>query len=224
MNLKRILKKYGRLYSDILGIKLRSRKPSELFKWFIASILLGARISETLAIRTYRQFKSDGLLSFEKMSKATWDDIVASLDAGGYVRYDFSTASNLQAIVKLLKEKYHGKLDHLHKVSLETGIRTQEPETLDSLLQDFPGVGPVTANIFLRDLRGIWPKADPPLGHLAKKAAKDLGIKDAKKFWKENKVRGYSFANFETALMRIGRESRRKKCSATKLLQREKLY
>ena len=43
-------------------------------------------------------------------------------------------------------------------------------------------------------------------------AAKQLKIKDAKEFWKKNRVRGYDFANFETALVRLGREARRKKC------------
>lgn len=211
MNIKRLLERYGQKYSDILGIRVASGNEKELFKWLIASLLLGKRISETLAIRTYMQFKSEDLLSFSKMRKLSWDDLVKVLDDGGYVRYDFSTASTLQAILKMLAEKYNGKLNTIHETA-------KNPRDLEARLQEFKGIGPVTANIFLREMRGTWRKADPPLGHLARKAAKELRIKNPKAFWKKNKVRGYDFANFDTALMRLGREARRKKCSVKELL------
>ncbi len=211
MNLKKILQKYGKKYSDILGIKLGTKKEGDIFKWFIASIFLGARINETLALRTYKQFEAEGLLSFQSMKKCTWEELVEVLDAGGYVRYDFSTASNLLAITKLLEKKYNGKLGNLH-------AKAESPAELEARVQEFRGVGPVTTNIFLRELRGVWKKAEPPLGHLAKKAAKELGIKEPVSFWKKNKVRGYDFVNFETALMRLGREARRKKCSVKNLI------
>jgi len=41
-------------YSEELGINLKSRKSEKIFKWFLASILYGARISETIAKNTYR--------------------------------------------------------------------------------------------------------------------------------------------------------------------------
>ncbi len=37
------------------------------------------------------------------------------------------------------------------------------------------GIGDTTVGIFLRELRGIWPKADPPLSPLALAGAKALG-------------------------------------------------
>ena len=216
-DLPKILILYGKTYSSLLGIRLSGKRESEIFKWFIASVLLGARINETLAVRTYRQLGSDGLLSFNKMSEAGWDGLVSSLDAGGYVRYDFSTASDLVSMMKLLKEKYDGKLGTVHKLAADQ-------RDLEKRLQEFRGVGPVTMNIFLRDLRGVWSKADPPLGHIAAKAARDLGLKDPKAFWENNKVRGYGYVNFETALMRIGREARRKKRSALGILKEKHLY
>ena len=210
MNLKDILKKHGKKYTDLLGINLTSGKGHEIFKWFIASILLGARIGETLALRTYQEFEAEGLLSLDRMKAATWERLVQVLDDGGYVRYDFSTARNLQAVMKLLGKKYKGTLSGLHE-------QAKDAADLESRLQEFKGVGPVTANIFLRELRGVWKKADPSLGHLARKAAKELGIKDPKSFWNKNKIRGYDFVNFETALMHLGREARRKKRKATQI-------
>ena len=45
--------KRSKLYSEELGIYLKNANDKELFKWFLASILLGARISETIAKNTY---------------------------------------------------------------------------------------------------------------------------------------------------------------------------
>jgi hypothetical protein len=49
--------KRSRLYSEELGIKLNEKSDEEIFKWFLASILFGARISETIAKYTYRTFE-----------------------------------------------------------------------------------------------------------------------------------------------------------------------
>ena len=37
------------LYSEELGIQLRKGTDPECFKWFLASLLFGGRISETIA-------------------------------------------------------------------------------------------------------------------------------------------------------------------------------
>jgi len=42
------------LYVEDLGIDLED--PSGRFKWFLASILFGARISEKIASNTYKSF------------------------------------------------------------------------------------------------------------------------------------------------------------------------
>jgi hypothetical protein len=76
-------------------------------------------------------------------------------------------------------------------------------------------------SIFLRDLRDIWKKADPKPTPLVVLAAKKLGIiktkepqkalEKLKTFWNKNKTSGYTFVNFETALLRYGKDLRRKK-------------
>ncbi|HEX08299.1 MAG TPA: DNA methylase [Thermoplasmatales archaeon] len=104
--------KKSRLYSEELGIDL-SKGEKEIFKWFIASILFGRRISEEIAKRTYRAFERYDILSPEKIIEAGWDELVRILDEGGYVRYDFSTATRLLEICNELLEK-HGFLSKLH--------------------------------------------------------------------------------------------------------------
>jgi hypothetical protein len=86
------------------------------------------------------------------------------------------------------------------------------------------GIGEVTINIFLRELRDIWDKAKPEPTSLVLLAAKNLGIiKNGKRqtalqqlrdFWVENEVEGKFFINFETALLRLGKDFCRKhKCA-----------
>lgn len=53
MDLLRLLKKHGKLYSQELGIDL-DEEPS---RWFLASILFGARISTTIAKNTYKAYE-----------------------------------------------------------------------------------------------------------------------------------------------------------------------
>jgi len=75
----------------------------------------------------------------------------------------------------------------------------------------------------LRELRGVWTKADPKPTPLVILSAKKLRIirsespekarEELVKFWEKNKVKGMSFVNFETALLRLGKDMRRKKVS-----------
>ena len=132
------------IYSQDLGINLASGKEGELFKWFLACLLFGKPIQQEVARKTYFEFMREGLVSPEKIAGAGWDRLVAVLDAGHYVRYDFSTADKLLEICGELMDKYGGLSGLLEKA----GSRKE----LSRLLQEFRGIGPVTARIFLRDL------------------------------------------------------------------------
>lgn len=153
------------LYSEDMGIDLK--KPSGRFRWFLASILFGARISERIAMKTYKTFEKYGILSPEKILDAGWDELVRILDEGGYVRYDFSTATKLLNIMKELKEKY-GSLEELYAKSKDTPDMVRR-------LKEFKGIGDVTAQIFLRELRGVW-KIDVPVSVKAAEMAERMNI------------------------------------------------
>jgi endonuclease III len=120
------------------------------------------------------------------------------LDEGGYVRYDESTAANLLDIMADLKERY-GSLEGLYEQSSDT-------EDLEKRLQDFKGIGPVTSQIFLRELRGVW-DADPEVSKWAEEAAKCLEI-DLQEF------EGEKLSRVEAALVKLHlRYCKREKCS-----------
>jgi len=159
-------------YSEELGLGLF--RPEDRFKWFIASLLFAKRISAEIAKKTYRRFEEEGLTTPENILAAGWDRLVQVLDSGGYVRYDFSTATNLLGIMKELREKY-GDLEELHR-------QAGGPRDLERRLQEFKGVGPVGVNIFLRELRGIWEKAKPKPSKMAIEAAQRIGLENVEPY------------------------------------------
>lgn len=194
---KRLIRCFGEPYSSRLGIDLECKEESEIFKWFLASFLFGKRIGESVAAKTFRLFSSKNITTPDKILATGWDGLVAILDEGGYVRYDFSTASRLLELMECLKRDY-GCLTNLYE-------QAKDSEDLEAKLQEFKGVGPTTVNIFLRELRTIWPKANPEPSSLVKVAAKNLGV-DLKNF----KTRSKNFVKLECALLRLGKDYCRK--------------
>lgn len=156
-------------YSRELGLNLRVK--SDRFKWFIASMLYAKRISSKIAGETFRRFLVEGLTDPSSIIGAGWDKIVEVLDSGKYVRYDFSTATNILENMRILMEKYGGDIDKIHECALDSS-------DLEKRLMEFRGFGPVAVNIFLRELRGIWSKADPKPSSYAKLMASKLGLND----------------------------------------------
>ena len=208
INLHELLEHFGELYSEELGIDVRK----EPFKWFLASMLFGGRISSSIAKKTYKAYKAAGLISPEKIAASDEVTLIEIHGRGGYARYDGITAEYVLGVARKLLESYDGKIEKLDKIS-------KNPRDLERRLQEFRGVGPVTAKIFLRELRGIWRNADPQPTSIEISAAKNLGIiaseeealKRLKDFWSRNIIKGYDFRNFEAVLVRLGTELRRKK-------------
>jgi len=135
-------------YAHRLGINLASRKEEEVFKWFLACLLFGKPIQTEIAEQAYRQLVLARLTSPDAILRAGWDRLVAVLDQAHYVRYDFSTATKLLEVCRELKRRY-GTLTKL------LGEATGASE-LSRKLQEFKHIGPVTARIFLRDVRPVW--------------------------------------------------------------------
>ncbi|HSQ78436.1 MAG TPA: hypothetical protein VLN91_06055 [Nitrospirota bacterium] len=215
--IKSLVKEYPGRFSTELGIDLSSGRSPEIFKWFLASVLFGARISESIVKKTFREFDTRAIVSPETILHTGWDGLVAVLDAGGYVRYDFKTATKLLDLCRSLIENYHAELMNLHTAAID-------PKDLEQrLIFLAKGIGEVTVNIFLREMRGIWKKANPLPSDLVVMAAKERSIipktvKDRAQVlqllmdaWKETGMKKKDFPDFEAALVRAGIELRRKK-------------
>ena len=217
VGLKEFVETYGRRYSEAIGIRLADGD-AEIFKWFLASLLFGAPITESAAIKTFHCFERHGVLTPRKIVDAGWERLVAILDEGGYTRYDYKTADKLLEVANNLVEAYGESLSRVENVASDT-------RDLERRLKDLgKGVGDVTVSIFLRELRGIWEKADPyptslellageRLGILGKGLEREETLGQLKVFWAKHRVAGLTFVHFETALLRLGKECRRGKCN-----------
>jgi endonuclease III len=183
------------LYSEELGIDLSARSDAELFKWFLASLLFGARITETIAKHTYRALERHGLLTPEKILEKGMEYLVFTIMAeGGYVRYDGRKSSQLLRDCQTLLDRYGGSLNTLHESA-------EDSKDLEKRLLAFYGAGPVTVNIFLRELRPFWEMADPDLLPSVEKAAKTCGI-DLSRIDRKS----LRFARIEAGLIRRRKE------------------
>ncbi|KYH36507.1 MAG: cytoplasmic protein [Candidatus Bathyarchaeota archaeon B24] len=160
-------------FPERLGLDLGD--PGDRFKWFIASLLFAKRISYRIAEETFRRFVEEGLTTPSRIVEAGWGRLVEVLDSGGYVRYDFSTASNLLEAARKLLDEYGGDVDRIHELA-------SDGRDLERRLMEFKGFGPTAVNIFLRELRDVWRKADPTPSRLAVEAAERLRLRDVKRF------------------------------------------
>lgn len=211
-----LIKKFGGSHARELGIDLTTSDSAEIYKWLLAAVLFGARISEKIAANTYAEFARADLVSSEKILHGGWNELVRILGRGGYRRYDFKTADKLLALSHALVRDYAGDLNALHRLAADASDLERRVRQLAK------GVGDVTVNIFLREMRGIWLKAQPLPSDKVVQAAKasgliDIGLCDGptilnvlKEAALKDGIKPEEFADFEAALVRFGITLRRK--------------
>ncbi len=158
----------GGRFSAELGIDIDAGD-AEVERWFLAATLFGARISASVAERAFAVLNEAGLTRIGQARHVPSEDLIELLDAGGYARYDFRTTSRLQALSEIIDERYDGQ-------AAVIGRRYQAYPALHTALIVLPGWGPVTVRLFLRELRGVWPGAQPPLDPRAANGARHLGF------------------------------------------------
>lgn len=206
-DLESLVRSKGRLFSDELGIDV-VRTP---FRWLLAAMLFGRRINQTNARNTYAAFARRRLLTPQAILRAGRDVLIVVMGECGYVRYDNMMSDYVIGACRKLVDEYGGKIEAVH-------ARAQSSTNLQAQLLEFKGIGPVTLSIFLRELRGVWERADPPLTQVQLLAARALGfskstdpqrvLKDLKGLWARSPVPGYDFRHLEAALVRTGLELR----------------
>lgn len=162
---RRLVATLGGRYSRELGIDLDARGWG-VDQWFCAATLFGTRITASTAVRAYAALAAAGVHTVQDAGERSWEDLVGLLDAGGYVRYDFRTATRLQQLAAEVRTRLGGTVESLATIT--------DPRVLESTLDSLPGWGPTTVRIFLRELRAVWPGAQPPLDERALRAARHL--------------------------------------------------
>ncbi|MET7680507.1 endonuclease [Streptomyces sp. NPDC005423] len=167
--MRALLDGYGRTYAAEAGIRLKDT-PQPLYQLLVLASLLSARIRADIAVATARELTAAGMRDPRRTAGATWQQRVDALGRGGYRRYDERTATQLGDGARLVIERYGGDLRRLRD---EAGDDTA---ALRRLLQQFPGLGPAGADIFLREAQAVWPGIAPFLDAKALQGADALAL------------------------------------------------
>jgi len=167
-----VLERHGRMLSGDLGLDLSSDTPETLFRWLCGVLLVSARIATPLALKAARALADEGWTTPQRMADARWEDCVRVLNGSGYARYDESTARMLGDTSRLLIERYDGNLRELRRAA------GRDPAKEHRLLQEFKGIGPVGADIFLREVQLAWDELYPFADDKALEAAQSIDLPD----------------------------------------------
>lgn len=123
-----------------LGIE-PGRSAQQLFRWLLASLLMGRNVQQTLGANAYRAFIDAGYTSPGRFEEHSHAEVVAVLDAAHYTRYDESMAAELRDVLVGVANDY-GSVHHLITSARHRG------EAHDRLVA-YRGVGETTARVFL---------------------------------------------------------------------------
>jgi endonuclease III len=167
-----LLDDYGRTYAEEAGIALKDA-PQPLYRLLVLSTLLSARIRASVAVAAGKELSKAGMRDPKRMAEATWQQRVDALGRGGYRRYDERTATQLGDGARLVIERYGGDLRRLRERA------HGDVAEIRRALQEFPGVGPAGADIYLREAQAVWPEAAPYLDAKALEGARRLGLPDS---------------------------------------------
>lgn len=121
----------------------------DLFRWFLLTYLLGKPIQSTVAVNTWNLFierKIDTPWAILEMSDY---QLVNLLHEGKYTRYQHVTSRALHTCMSQLIREYEGSLVYM----LDSSINEDE---FSRRLQKLYGVGPKTAEIFMRETEELF--------------------------------------------------------------------
>jgi endonuclease III len=117
---------------------------TDMFRWFLLAYLFGKPIQSNVAANTWRLFIERGMDTPWAIAGANHRALVRLLDEGKYTRYDNVMAKALQTCMQQLIDDYEGSLMLMYE-------RSRNEEEFSKRLQELYGVGPKTAEIFMRD-------------------------------------------------------------------------
>ncbi|WDI43433.1 hypothetical protein [Bremerella sp. P1] len=163
---KTILNTHGETYAHQAGIRLRDA-PAPLFQLLCESLLLSSRIEADQAVQATTALKQADLTTPRKMVEASWQKRVDVIAKHGHRRFDSRGSKQLGQTADLVLKRYYGDLRQLRAEAHHDVAQERR------LLEQFKGVGSTGAEIFLREVQGLWgelyPFADAKVTSAAKK-------------------------------------------------------
>jgi hypothetical protein len=167
--IRRLLDAAGPTYAAEAGIQLADR-PAPLYRLLVLSVLLSTRIKAGIAVDAARELQAAGMGTAEAMARSTWRQRVDALGRAHYKRYDEQTATALGEGARLVLDEYGGDLRRVREAA------NGEFRSLSGHLRKVPGLGPVGADIFAREVQLVWPEFRPHLDRKALQGAEKLGL------------------------------------------------
>ncbi len=164
-----LLDRDGRTFANEAGISLADR-PAPLYQLLVLCTLLSARISANVGVAASRELFRAGLRTPEAMRASSWHDRMDLLIRGHYRRSGTRTATMLGDGAQMCLRRWRGDLRQLR--SFADG----DVSRLRAALTEFPGIGPVGADIFIREVQGVWPEFGPFVDNKVAAGAEVLGL------------------------------------------------
>lgn len=164
-----LLDRAGTTYAADAGITLKDT-PKPLFQLLVLCMLASKPIDADIAVAAAREIFHAGLRTPEAVLDADRRTMIDAFGRAGYARYDESSATRLTEMAQRVQERYDGDLRRL----AEAGDR--DVDQVARLLQEFTGIGPTGADIFLREVQAVWPWVAPFFDERARSCAGDLGL------------------------------------------------
>lgn len=122
---------------------------TDMFKWFLLCYLFGKPIQSDVAVDTWKLLIAKKLDNPWAIVEASDHKLVSVLHKGGYTRYQHVTAHGLKVCMERLIREYDGSL----QLMLDNSFDEDE---FSKRLQEFYGVGPKIAEIFMRETEEIF--------------------------------------------------------------------
>lgn len=121
----------------------------DLFRWFLLSYLFGKPIQSAVAANTWQLFIDRDIDTPWAILDMGPRALVQLLDEGKYTRYDEVMTRALRTCMEQLIEMYDGSL----MLMLES---SETEDEFSKRLQKLYGVGPKTAEIFMRETEELF--------------------------------------------------------------------
>ena len=160
---------HGRTFADEAGIRLRDT-PAPLYQLVTVCVLSSIPIRAHVAVAAARELFAAGWRTPARMLESTWQERVDALGRAHYKRYDESTATALGSGAQLILDRWRGDLRRLRAEARGDARRVR------SLLQEVPRIGPTGADIFCREVQGLWSELRPSFDRRAARGARGAGL------------------------------------------------
>jgi endonuclease III len=165
-----LLARHGHTFAEEIDADVPADTAGAMFRLTVFAILASARIRTSAAVQACRALMDAGWTDAASMADATWAERTRVLNHNGYARYDESTSRQLADACHYLSETYDGDIRGLREAA------GQSPEQERALLQKIKGIGPVGADIFLREAQAGWDELVPYLDERVRHTAGELGL------------------------------------------------